>query len=185
MIQRLLTTAATVALALTVAVLTPASAAPVLHQIASGFNQPLAISFSADGRQFVVEQGGRIVELLGNGSQRNFMTVPKIVVGGEKGLLNLAFPKDFATTRRFYVYCTSADANGRLQVEIRRYLTIAGGTQLGDPNQGRSCSPIQSISKTTTAAGWLSVPMDICISGLATAARATTPPTTLKTSARC
>ncbi len=136
MIQRLLTTAATAALALTVSVSTPASAAPVLHQIASGFNQPLAISFSPDGRQFVVEQGGRIVELLGNGSQRNFMTVPKIVVGGEKGLLNLAFPKDFATTRRFYVYCTSADANGRLQVEIRRYLTIAGGTQLGDPTSG-------------------------------------------------
>lgn len=136
MIQRFLPATVTAALALAVSALAPATAAPVLTQVASGFTQPLAISFSPDGRQFVVEQGGRIVELLGNGSQRNFMTVPKIVVGGEKGLLNLAFPKDFATTRRFYVYCTAADANGRLQVEIRRYLTIAGGTQLGDPASG-------------------------------------------------
>lgn len=109
-----------------------AAAAPVFHQIASGFSQSLAISFSPDGRQFVVEQGGRIVELLGDGSQRTFVTVPNIVVGGEKGLLNLAFPADFATSHNFYVYCTGSDSKGRLNVQIRRYRTQPDGV-LGNP----------------------------------------------------
>ena len=115
----------------------PAAAAPVLTLVASGFSQSLATVFSPDGRQFVVEQGGRIVELLGGGTQRTFMTVPRITTGGEKGLLNLAFPADFATSRRFYVYCTSSDAQGRLTVQIRRYTTVAGDPTLGRPSSGQ------------------------------------------------
>ena len=109
------------ALLATTAAATAPSAA-VLHQVAGGFNQSLGLSFTPNGRKFVVEQGGRIVELLGDNSQRTFMTVPNIVVGGEKGLLNVAFAPDFATSRLFFVYCTSSDAKGRLQVELRRYL---------------------------------------------------------------
>ncbi len=114
----------------------PALAAPVLHEVAGGFTQPLAVSFSPDGRQFVVEQGGRIVELLADGSQRTFMTVPNIVVGGEKGLLNLAFPADFTTSHRFYVYCTGSDLRGKLQVQIRRYVTVANDVTRGNPRTG-------------------------------------------------
>lgn len=135
MIYRFLAVAATSMLALATSALAPVAAAPVLRQIASGFSQPLAISFTPDGRKFVVEQGGRIVELLGDGTQRTFMTVPRIVVGGEKGLLNLAFPSDFATTRRFYIYCTGSDAQGRLRVEIRRYVASADLT-MGNPRTG-------------------------------------------------
>lgn len=112
------------------------AAAPAFHQIASGFTQSLAISFSPDGRKFVVEQGGRIVELLGDGSQRTFMTVPNIVVGGEKGLLNLAFAPDFATTGRFYVYCTGSDSSGRLQVQVRRYTLVNADSTRGNPSSG-------------------------------------------------
>ncbi len=112
----------------------PVLAAPALVQVASGFTQPLAMSFSPDGRQFVVQQGGQIVELLGDGSQRTFMTVPSITTGGEKGLLNLAFAPDFATSHRFYVYCTGADLHGRLQVQIRRYQTFPHDVTRGNPS---------------------------------------------------
>ena len=115
----------------------PAAAAPTLTLVASGFSQSLATVFAPDGRQFVVEQGGRIVELLAGGTQRTFMTVPNLATGGEKGLLNLAFPADFATSRRFFVYTTGTDTHGRLQVQIRRYRTVgSSNTDFGNPATG-------------------------------------------------
>jgi glucose/arabinose dehydrogenase len=68
---------------------------------------------------FVVEQPGRIMVLTG-GRPRTFLDLRGIVnYGGERGLLSVAFPPDYARSKRFYVYYT--DEAGDIRVdEFRR-----------------------------------------------------------------
>lgn len=68
---------------------------------------------------FVVEQPGRIL-VLRNGRRRTFLDLRgRVNYGGERGLLSIAFPPDYARSRRFYVYYT--DAEGAIQIdEFRR-----------------------------------------------------------------
>jgi glucose/arabinose dehydrogenase len=76
-----------------------------LKQIGS-FNAPVYISGAPGFPKllFVVEQPGRIV-VLGNGQRRTFLDIRGLVsYGGEEGLLSVAFPPDYARSKRFYVY---------------------------------------------------------------------------------
>ena len=68
---------------------------------------------------FVVEQPGRILALDG-GKERTFLDIRSLVgYGGERGLLSVAFPPDYARSKRFYVYYT--DRAGAIRVdEFRR-----------------------------------------------------------------
>jgi glucose/arabinose dehydrogenase len=85
--------------------------APVFVTGAPGFPQLL----------FVVEQPGEIAVL------RNGHRLPKpfldlrgqVNYGGERGLLSVAFPPDYARSRRFYVYYTDGDGNIRID-EFKR-----------------------------------------------------------------
>jgi len=70
---------------------------------------------------FVVEQEGRIQVLEGGKKRpRPFLDIGGLVdFGGERGLLSLAFPPDYARSKRFYVYYT--DKSGTIRVdEFRR-----------------------------------------------------------------
>jgi Glucose / Sorbosone dehydrogenase len=70
---------------------------------------------------FVVEQPGR-VEVLRSGRKlpHPFLDVRSLVgFGGERGLLSVAFPPDYARSRRFYVYYTDNAGNVRID-EFRR-----------------------------------------------------------------
>jgi glucose/arabinose dehydrogenase len=70
---------------------------------------------------FVVEQGGRIQVLEGGRKRpRPFLDIGSLVdFGGERGLLSLAFPPDYARSKRLYVYYT--DKAGTIRVdEFRR-----------------------------------------------------------------
>jgi glucose/arabinose dehydrogenase len=85
--------------------------APVYVTGAPGFPQLL----------FVVEQPGRIV-VLRNGRRlgKPFLDLRgQISYGGERGLLSVAFPPDYARSKRFYVYYTDPDGNIRID-EFRR-----------------------------------------------------------------
>ena len=80
--------------------------------VASGFSAPLGVAHPGDGsgRLFVVEQGGRIV-VVKNGAKlaTPFLDIGgKIVSGGERGLLGLAFPPNFTAQKHFYVNYTRA-----------------------------------------------------------------------------
>jgi hypothetical protein len=82
--------------------------------VASGFVDPVLVR-SAPGdplrRLFVVEQSGR-VRVVQNGVLRSapFLDIRSIVTsGGERGMLGLAFPADFATSRLVFVTYTRAD----------------------------------------------------------------------------
>jgi glucose/arabinose dehydrogenase len=81
--------------------------APVYVTGAPGFPQLL----------FVVEQSGR-VEVLRDGSRLGhpFLDISDLVEsGGERGLLSIAFPPDYAASGRFYVYYT--DHSGNIRVD--------------------------------------------------------------------
>jgi glucose/arabinose dehydrogenase len=86
---------------------TPAFSAITLTPVVSGFAQPVGVTHAGDGsgRQFVLEQAGR-VRIVRDGV---LLPVPfldisdRVLAGGERGLLGLAFPPDFAGKGYFYV----------------------------------------------------------------------------------
>src|SRR5687768_4388010 len=85
-----------------------------LTQIASGISSPTDIQAANDGsgRMFFVQQNG-IIRIFRSGAlvTQPFLDIrSKTRAGGERGLLGLAFPPDFASKQRFYVDYT--DLNG-------------------------------------------------------------------------
>jgi glucose/arabinose dehydrogenase len=85
--------------------------APVFVTGAPGFPQLL----------FVVEQPGEIVVLRkGHRLSKPFLDLRgQVAYGGERGLLSVAFPPDYARSKRFYVYYTDNDGNIRID-EFKR-----------------------------------------------------------------
>jgi glucose/arabinose dehydrogenase len=83
---------------------------------------------------FVVEQPGRIVVLRGGHRlRRPFLDIRGKVGydGGERGLLSVAFPPDYANSGRFYVYYNDRAGNIRID-EMRRRSPVRAA-----PNAGR------------------------------------------------
>jgi glucose/arabinose dehydrogenase len=130
-------TKALLALAL-LALAAPASAAaaPRLEPVGT-FEGPVhAIGAPGDpSRLYVVEIGGR-VRLVRDGivQPTPFLTIDDVLGGGERGLLSIAFPPDYATSGLFYVYLTSEPAG---DLEVREYRRSAGNPDLADPASGR------------------------------------------------
>jgi glucose/arabinose dehydrogenase len=76
---------------------------------------------------FVVEQPGRVVVLRGGRRLRHpFLDISGLVsFEGERGLLSIAFPPDYAKSGRFYAYYTDRDGNIRIDEFHRRSPTRA------------------------------------------------------------
>jgi glucose/arabinose dehydrogenase len=72
-------------------------------------------------RLFVVEQRGRIrVVRRGHKLARPFLDIHgRVASGGERGLLSMAFARDYASSHRFYVYFTGLGGDIHIQ-EFRR-----------------------------------------------------------------
>ncbi len=117
----------------------PASVSLVL--IENGLSSPVHITHAGDGsgRQFVVEQGGR-VRILQNGILVNtpFLDIRGRVrapgdpgAGGEEGLLSIAFPPGYGSGKNhFYVYYTNLNSDIRIS---RFYLTA--DANIADPDK--------------------------------------------------
>src|SRR4029079_1785647 len=81
--------------------------------------------------QYVIEQGGRIRTIVSG----TLLTTPFLDVSslisccGEQGLLGLAFPVDYGTSRRFYINYTNTAGN----TVVARYLRSASNPLLADP----------------------------------------------------
>ena len=85
------------------------------------FDSPVFLA-QPEGEQavYVVEQGGRIIRVAGDGERRVFLNLSKRVkAGGEQGLLSVAFAPDYRRSGRFYVDYTNTAGNTRI-VEYRR-----------------------------------------------------------------
>jgi glucose/arabinose dehydrogenase len=89
-----------------------------------GFNSPVYVTAPPgdDRRLMVVEQTGRIMVVrAGRKLAQPFLDVrSQITYGGEQGLLSVAFPPDYQTSGRFYVYFTNRGGADNRIVEYRR-----------------------------------------------------------------
>ncbi len=84
-----------------------------LEPVASGLRGPVAITNAGDERLFVAEQRGRVIVVAGGAMiAEPFLDITdRVGSGGERGLLGLAFPADYAATGRFYVHYTDLNGN--------------------------------------------------------------------------
>ncbi len=106
--------AALLAIGLLLTAAAPAAAAPALVKIGD-FSAPVHVASPPnDPRVFVVERRG-VVKIVGVGT---FLDVTARTESAyeERGLLSIAFPPDYATSGRFYVFLTAKSPLGELQV---------------------------------------------------------------------
>ena len=98
---------------------------------------PVFITNAKDGsrRLFIVEQGGVIkVVQPGSTTPTVFMDIdPRVLSGGERGLLGLAFHPDFKNNHYFFVYY-NRETDG--QTLVSRFTAI-NNNSIGDPNSER------------------------------------------------
>jgi glucose/arabinose dehydrogenase len=101
------------------------------------FNEPTYVTAPrGDRRRFVVEREGtiRIVQR-GRVLARPFLDISdRVTTEGEGGLLSMAFARDYASSRRFYVYYT--DQQGFIQID--QFLAGAAARNRADPSSRRS-----------------------------------------------
>jgi glucose/arabinose dehydrogenase len=123
------------------AIISAQTAAPFTTRtqpVASDLVAPLLVTNAKDGskRLFIVQQGG-IIKAMFSGSKTtfDFMNItPKVLSGGEQGLLGLAFHPQFATNGYFFVNYTRTGDGATV---IARYKTTSSVNALGDPNSER------------------------------------------------
>ena len=98
-----------------------------------GFASPVGVTHAGDGsnRVFVVEQGGRVRIVRGGVLQPTpFLDIAaRISSGGERGLLGLAFPPDYARKGYFYVDYTNPGGD----TVISRFRRSASNADAADP----------------------------------------------------
>jgi glucose/arabinose dehydrogenase len=98
----------------------------------SGLSSPVFLTQPLnDGRIFVVEQPGRIRVVKDGVLQTTpFLDISsRVLSGGERGLLSVAFHPQYATNHYFYVYFTT-QTNGDIRIE--RFTTTANA-DVADP----------------------------------------------------
>jgi glucose/arabinose dehydrogenase len=99
--------------------------------LATGLNSPVAITHAGDGRLFVTEQAGRIL-IFANGQVRAqpFLDIrSRVLSGGERGLLSVAFHPQYASNGLFYVDYTDLDGDtviARYRVSADPNVALAG-----------------------------------------------------------
>jgi glucose/arabinose dehydrogenase len=97
------------------------------------FDSPLSLQHANDDRLFIVEKGGEIQIIQGDGTVNAtpFLDISGIIsTNGERGLLGMAFHPDYSNNGYFYVYYT--DTNGNTQVS--RFSVDSGNPDLADPS---------------------------------------------------
>jgi glucose/arabinose dehydrogenase len=100
--------------------------------ITAGLTYPVFLTQPLDDKRvFVVEQGGRI-RVVRNGVLQTtpFLDIStRVLSGGERGLLSVAFHPQYATNHFFYVYFTT-QTNGDIRIER---FTTTSNAEVADP----------------------------------------------------
>jgi len=94
-----------------------------LEQVTNGLDAPIGIVAAGDGsgRLFILERAGRIRVVEADGSLRPEPFVDlsaRILSGGERGLLGLAFHPDFAANGRLFVHYSRAGDGATVLAEL-------------------------------------------------------------------
>lgn len=99
--------------------------------VTSGLSSPVFLAAPLnDGRVFVVQQGG-LIRVVRNGQLQTtpFLDISsRVLSGGERGLLSVAFHPQYATNHYFYVYFTSQPSG---DIRIERF--TATSAEVADP----------------------------------------------------
>jgi glucose/arabinose dehydrogenase len=107
-----------------------------LNPVATGLTSPLFVGNAGDlsNRLFIVEQWGLVRVLQpGSSTPTTFLDIQaKVVAGGERGLLGLAFHPQYAANGRFFVYYTRA---GDGTIVIAEYHVSATNRDVADPTE--------------------------------------------------
>src|SRR5216684_5072807 len=114
---------------------TTASAQDVaLLPIASGLNQPVALTHAGDTRLFITQQVGTILIYDALGLRATpFLDIRSLVLsGGERGLLSVAFHPLYRDNGFFFVYYTNRNGDNN----IARYKVSSNDPDLADPASG-------------------------------------------------
>lgn len=94
-----------------------------LEPVLAGLSSPVYVTGAKDGsnRLFIVEQGGRIKVLQpGATTPAVFLDISsRVLFGGERGLLGLAFHRDFSNNRRFFLDYTRQPDGATVIAEYR------------------------------------------------------------------
>jgi len=80
-------------------------------QVAAGLRVPTAMAFAPDGRLFVCEQAGTLRVIKGGALLPAPFVSLTVSSSGERGLLGIAFDRDFAANQYVYVYYTATTPN--------------------------------------------------------------------------
>jgi glucose/arabinose dehydrogenase len=117
--------------------ITPAEVRIELEPIVTaGLDSPVLVTSARDGsnRLFIVEQTGRIKVLQPDSNTPTvFLNVAsKIVFGGERGLLGLAFHPDFINNHRFFINYTRQGDGATIVAE---YQALLSNPNLADTNE--------------------------------------------------
>lgn len=103
-----------------------------LVEFATGLTSPVEITNANDSRLFVVQQNGiiKIIQPNGTINPTNFLDISsKIIFGGERGLLGLAFHPQYPTNGYFFVYYNNPAGN----IIVARYTVSATDPNVADP----------------------------------------------------
>lgn len=102
-----------------------------IELLKDGFTQPLNLQNAGDERLFVVEKGGKIKIILEDLSVPStpFLDISnKVSTNGERGLLGLAFHRDYQNNGYFYVNYTNTSGN----TQISRFKVSATDPNVAD-----------------------------------------------------
>jgi len=109
---------------------------PTLRTVVNSLSSPVYVTNAHDGsnRLFILEQAGRIKVLQpGSNTPTVFLDiVSRVLSGGERGLLGLAFHPQYSTNRRFFVYYTR-QTDGT--IVIAEYHTSASDPNVADSTE--------------------------------------------------
>lgn len=104
----------------------------ILEEFATGLTVPVEIANANDSRLFVVQQNGiiKIIQPNGTINATNFLNIgTKILYGGERGLLGLAFHPQYSTNGYFFVYYNNTAGN----ITVARYTVSSSDENIADP----------------------------------------------------
>jgi len=104
-----------------------------MEEFATGLTAPVEIANANDSRLFVVQQNGLIKIIQSNGTinTTNFLNISsKILYGGERGLLGLAFHPEYSANGYFFVYYNNPAGN----IIVARYTVSSTDPNTADPN---------------------------------------------------
>lgn len=109
---------------------------PRLDPVLTGLSSPVFVTNAQDGsnRLFIVEQPGRI-KVLAPGSKTPTIYLDltaKVISGGERGLLGLAFHPQFRTNRRFFVNYTRQPDGATVIAEYQQSVGNASVAQVNE-----------------------------------------------------